>query len=104
MSQLAAVVERENHVRVLFNRGQRIDEAQLPRHSKMDDEKKSVVEFDEDEFPPPPNGVDGHAGDRVDELLGLREANDGWEKQLAADNGSAGQVRPQVRDDRLDLW
>ena len=46
---------------------------------------------------------DPHAGDRINERLRLRMANDGWKEEVAADDGAAGKVRPQVRDDCFDF-
>jgi hypothetical protein len=96
---MALVIKTEDCVRVLLERCIGIDQAQLPRHTKMNDQQKSVTEADEDELPPPPQRLDVHTRHRVDELLGLGMADDRRKEQLAADDGATDKVRPQVADD-----
>jgi hypothetical protein len=90
-------------MRVFFDGRVSIDQAQLPSHPEMHHEKNVVVEIHEDELPASSDAIDAHAGDRIDELLRLGIPDDRRKQQLAADDGAAGEVRPQVRDDGLYL-
>jgi len=91
-------------MRVFFERRGSVDDAQLPGHPEMDHQEQIARQVDEDEFPAPPHACDTHARHRVDECLGLRMSDDRRKGELAADDGAAGEMRPQVRDDGLHLW
>src|SRR6266849_230513 len=98
------IVEVEDRMRVVRDFGGRIDKTELSRHPEVDHEQSPSVECDEDELSSPTNGLDAHIGDGVDERLRLGMPDDGREAQLAVDDRSTEKVRPQVRNDGLDLW
>jgi hypothetical protein len=90
-------------MRVVRDLGRRIDKAELASHAEMDHEQSPAIERDEDELSSPTDRVDAHTGDGVDERLRLGMPDDGRESQLAVDDRSTDKVRPQVRNDGLDL-
>src|SRR6266568_594450 len=69
----------------------------------MDHEQSPFTQRDEDELSSPADGLDAHAGDGVDEGLRFRMPDDGREAQLTVDDRATDKVRPQVRNDGLDL-
>src|SRR5437870_1877995 len=90
-------------MRVLLQRRDGIDKAQLPCHAKMHDQLKRVSQAEDDVLATPPDGLDRYSGHRIDELLRLRVANDFWKVQLGAEDGSPHEMRTKVRDDGLDF-
>ena len=99
-----SAIQGEDGMGMRQERRVRLDEAQLARHPEVHNQNQVVLEVDEDVLPTPSQRGDAHARDRVDEHLRLRVPDDGWKKKIAADDGAAGKVRPEVRDDRLYFW
>src|SRR2546426_5862786 len=123
ITQLTAVIEEENGVRVLREWNNLIDQPELPGHPEVHDQSQTPpildspdypvfcaevvlvrpdyprVQPDEYVFPPPCHRFDPHPRHPVDELLRLRMANDGRKAQLAAFDRAADELRPQVGDD-----
>jgi hypothetical protein len=88
-------------MRVLFERSVRVDKPQLPCHPEMDDEKNLILEVDEDVLPAASHARDAPARHAVDEDLRLGMPHDRRKQKVAADDGAAREVRPQVTDDRF---
>ena len=65
----------------------------------------AVEDFDSPSIPHPHVIEDESSvwNDAVDEDLRLGVPNNGWKQEIAADDGAAGKMGPQVRDDRLHL-
>ncbi len=104
IAQVPAIVQREDGVRVRLQRCIRADKPQLPSHAQVNDQQHVALQLDEDVLSAPSHIADPHAGNRLDELFRLRMPNDAWEPQLAAHDGAAGKVRPQVGDDCFYFW
>jgi len=100
---LLAIVEVENGVRVVGERGRGVDETELATHAEVHDENEVIDEPDQDVFPTPPDGRDGHPNNRINEHLGLGVTNDGRKPKLATNNGPTNKVRPQISSNSLDF-
>jgi hypothetical protein len=69
----------------------------------MYNQEQVILEIYEDVLAAPSHSSYPRAGDRVDEHFGLGVPHYAGKAQLAVHDGAAGKVRPQVRDDGLDL-
>src|SRR5712692_4582612 len=103
ISQLPAIVEVEDCMRVVRDLARGFDQTELAAHAQVNDEQAPFTKRDEDELPAPSNGLDRQAGDGVDEDLGLGMPDDRRKAQVAAHDRPADEVRPQVGDDGLDF-
>src|SRR5665213_99181 len=103
ISELSPVVQIKHRMGVGGQRRRRIHEAELPAHAQVHDKHDVVNQPDEDVLSSPPDSRDLETCDRVDEDLWFRVPHDGRKAQVAANDGPAYQVWPQVGDDGFDL-
>ena len=76
----------------------------MATHAEVNNEECTALETKEDELPSPARLDDARSADGPHERLGLGMPHHRREAQVAVDDGATDQVRPQVRDDGLDLW